>query len=161
MGRIAQFSVNFDASETGDIYTVLNASDTKGFFVTGVLMSWEPNTMAGPTAILPVLQINRYTGLASGGTAGSIFSYTDGDTPSTSVKIGPTSLGTLQSGKPSSLPGSPDLADYASSSWYLKGGQFLADFDGAEIYVAPGNSLQVHVTYLAECCVFFYENLTI
>lgn len=158
---IAQYSVNFDCSESGDIYTVLNASTTRGFFVTGVLMSWEPNTMAGPSANLPVLQINRYTGLASGGTAGAIFSYTDGDIPATSVLIGPTSLGTIQSGKPSSLPGSPDLAQYSGSSWSLKGGQVLTDFNGARIYVAPGNSLQVHVTYLAECCVFFHENLTI
>ena len=62
---------------------------------------------------------------------------------------------------PCDVSGSPDLSEYVGSDWFLKGGQFLAEFNGAEIYVAPGNSLQVHASYLVECCVFFHENLTV
>jgi hypothetical protein len=155
--RLAKYSVTYDGNESGDHDVVINAGSDKGFAVTGVLLNWQPTLMSGDSDMLPNLAIARYVSAASGGTAGSIFSHTDGDVASATARINPSTLGSgLQPG-PISWPGS---ASYTSGAWYQGGGQNTADFAGNEIYVAKNHSLWVRVAHVVSATIYFREGLT-
>lgn len=153
--RLARFSVNYDCNESGNVDAVVNAGSTKGFTVTGINMKWEPHSMSGSTDELPYLATVRYTGSASGGTAGTVFSHTDGDVAAASVRLAPTSLGSSPVNGPQFYPGSAGFT--STGSWFLYGGQY---FTPGEIQVAANNSLWIRVTNLISATIFFSENLT-
>lgn len=159
MSRLAKFSTSFDINTTANTFIALNAGSTRGFTVTAIRMAWEPNDMSGSSDNLPDMSVTRYTGLASGGSPGVVFNHTDGDVADTSVLVDESDTLTLGSDGCRGPGWFPGIAQY-SAGWYLYGGQYLTDFNGAPIYVAPGNSLVVVMGDGLSGTVFFYENLT-
>lgn len=155
-GRLARFSCTFDCDPDGDVDVVLNADSDKGFTLTAVHAAWQSEDMSGSSDV-PHLSITGFTGVASTGTAGVVFSHTDGDAAATAALLDPSTLGSSPVAGPQFWPG---FATFTGSAWYLHGGQYLADFAGSEIYVAAGNSLRVRTTKLITATVHFYESLT-
>jgi hypothetical protein len=153
--RLAQFSCTFDCDPDGTVDAVLNAGSDKGLTVAAVQANWQPEDMTGPSDV-PHLAVTGFAGAASGGTAGTIFSHTDGDAAAAAVLIDPTTLGSGPVPGPQFWPG---VASFTGSAWYLHGGLYLADFAGAEIYVAEAHSLRVRATNLITVTVHFHESL--
>ena len=156
MSREAQFSINYDGNESGNADAVLNAGSDRGFIVDAVEIKWQPHSMSSSSDELPYLATARYTGSASGGDAGTVFNHTDGVTAATSARLAPTTLGT---GAIIGLQYFPGSASYTGSSWYLHGGEYLADFNGFPIEIAKNNSLWVRVANVASVTIYFTENI--
>lgn len=154
-GRLARFSCSFDGNPDGDVDLVLNAGNDKGFTVVAVQLNWLSEDMTGSSDV-PVSTMTRFTGSASGGTAGVILSHTDGDVPAASALINPSSLGASPVRGPAVWPG---VASFTGTVWYTHGGQHLTDFAGSPIYVAAGDSLRVRTTNCIGATAHFHENL--
>jgi hypothetical protein len=154
--RLARFSVTFDCDPDATADLVLNAGSDKGFTLFAVHMNWQPEDLGGPSDV-PHMSVTRYTSAASSGTAGVVFSHTDGDTSSASALIDPSTLGSSPVNGPQFWPG---VASYTGSAWFLHGGMYVADFAGAGIYVASDHSLRVRASRFINVTAYFSESLT-
>jgi len=155
MERPGRFSATFDCDPDGTVDAVLNAGSARGFTVTALHLNWQPEDMTS-SSDLPQVAVTRFTGTASGGTAGTIFSHVDGDAPATSMRIEPTAVGSSPVPGPQFWPG---VSSYTAGVWYLHGGQYVADFEGSAVQVARNNSLLIHATKLITATVYLRENL--
>ena len=156
MSREAQFSVTYDANESGNQDAVINAGAGRGLFVTGIYLAWQPHSMSGSSDELPDVATARYTGAASGGTSAAIFNFDVGDSPAASVLLAPTTLGSNAVIGPQFWPG--HASKDASGNWYLHGGHYFAEFSDS-VYVSPGNSFWVRVANAVSATIYFREHL--
>jgi hypothetical protein len=153
-GRLAHFSVSYDGNESGDQDAVINAGSDKGFTVTQIQLSWEPHSMSGSSDELPHLGVARFASAASGGSAGTVFNYTDGDSPSASVLVSPVTLGSGRVNGPAVFPGE---ASFDGTAWYMHGGQY--DWHLPPIVVAANGSFWVRATNSVTVTIHFHEHL--
>lgn len=151
-----RYSLTYDANESGNQDVVLNAGACYGFTVTAIEMKWEPHSMTGSSDELPYLATARYSTAASGGTAGTIFNFDQGQTPDAYALISPTTLGSDPITGPQFYPG---YASYDGSAWYLHGDSKITDFGGSPVQIGAGGSLWVRATNLVSVNIYFYELL--